>query len=126
NGEALTSGADGNTGYIKLGLLEAVSQEELDNLIKLEKLIKLKEQRRDLWVRHGWSCQYFTDADNAEDKRLMDEILKIESENIYCECIECGEKDETVDFNSESQDELICEDCWDGIREHIKDKCGLI
>ena len=129
HGEALTIGADEKDGYIALGLLEPVSQEELDSLIhsdKLQKLTKLKEERRDIWVRYGWSCQYFTDIDNSEDKRLMDEIFKIESEDTYCECTECGEKDETVDFNSESQYKLICEDCWDEIREHIKDKCGLI
>lgn len=30
HGDALTTGADGNTGYIDLNKLEAVSQEELD------------------------------------------------------------------------------------------------
>lgn len=129
HGEALTIGADEKDGYIALDLLEPVTKEELDSLIhanKVQKLTELKEQKRDLWDSNLWSCQYFTKLDNATDDRLRDEIDKIEKQEIFCKCTECGVEDETVDFKSESPDKLICDDCWDEIREHIKDKCGLI
>lgn len=92
---------------------------------KLDKLIELKKEHRNLWYKHGWSCEYFTEDENKQDNKLLNEIDKLQSQGIYCKCSDCGREDDDVDYNSESPNKLMCSGCWNELRDWIKDKCGL-
>lgn len=93
---------------------------------KLSRLIDLKEQQRSLWDINCWSSEWFSDEDKNKDDELRKEIMKLESEGVYCKCNRCGVQNDTVDYTSETPREMICIECSDKLRRHIKDKCGLI
>jgi hypothetical protein len=89
-------------------------------------LIKLKEEKRNLWDKHCWSGRWFNEEEEKLDNELRKQINEIQSKGVYCKCSECGIENETVDFTSETPYRMVCDSCWDEIRDYIKDKCGLI
>lgn len=92
----------------------------------LSKLIDLKEKKRSLWDMNCWSSKWFNKEQENQDNQLRKEIAEIELKGIFCKCQECGTQNDTVDFTSETPNKMICEQCSDELRIHIKDKCGLI
>jgi hypothetical protein len=91
----------------------------------LEQLKELKRKRSHIWEVNAWCYLNFSQEDKKEEKELTEIIESIENNGILLKCTECGVVDKTVDFKSESPRKVICDDCWDEIRDEIRDKYGL-